>query len=166
MSIMTLYNIIAWRSINLKKHQHQLSFNKSCLFTYPMLGKGVEKERKSFKKAQSKKERKICQMSTTELLILVVVRLVQPFIDRCWVVALPSSSSLSALLNLSATIFTRCNLSNGAKNQIVSRVHKLHCLAIGDVALLSQSKFNFQFNRVRRVNLDLGQRFQYISRSD
>ena len=83
MSIMTLYNIIAWRSINLKKHQHQLSFNKSCLFTYPMLGKGVEKERKSFKKAQSKKERKICQMSTTELLILVVVRLVQPFIDRC-----------------------------------------------------------------------------------
>ena len=84
MSIMTLYNIIAWRSINLKK-QHQLSFNKSCLFTYPMLGKEEWKgKEKSFKKAQSKKERKICQMSTTELLILVVVvRLVQPFIDRC-----------------------------------------------------------------------------------
>ena len=56
------------------------------------------------------------------------------------------SPSLWVLLNLSATIFTRCNLSNGAKNQIVSRVsaslfgHRLHTLYIASQISISHLK--------------------------
>ena len=176
---MTLYNIIAWRSINLKKKHHfwaLINHRKEGLFIQNLIVQCLKITRKvsfyekfkwdilgrflnnvdensigGLKKGWKEKSLKVQSEKSRDDLSNVNHRIT--YLGCCkagsafyWSLLSLPSPSLWVLLNLSATIFTRCNLSNGAKNPIVSRVsaslfgHRLHTLYLASQNSISHLK--------------------------